>query len=145
MSSQLTSLLCFAVGGISGAFFVWSLIKQNAIRKWSFTQGKVLESRLNIISGDSFEPYVKYSYAVQGEGYINDKIMPVNYLTEDENTAKKAIAPYWIGAAVSVYYDPSDPSRSVLEPKNSFWIHLFWAVFTTFFIWIGFACLYQRD
>ena len=100
---------------------------------------------MNIRSGDSFEPYVKYSYVVAGKSYINDKISPVNYLTEDENAARKAIAPYWVNAAVNVYYDPNDPSRSVLEPKNSFWIHLFWAVFTTFFIVMGFVALNQKD
>jgi Protein of unknown function (DUF3592) len=145
MTNQVTSLICFAVGGVSAAFFFWSLLRQNAIRRWSFTQGKVLESRLNITSGDSFEPYVRYSYAVQGKSFTNDKISPVNYLTEDENAAKKAIAPYWIGSAVNVYYDPNDPSRSVLEPRNSFWIHLFWAGFAAFFIAMGFVSLFHKD
>ncbi len=143
MSNLLTSLICFAVGGISGGFLVWSLMKQNAIRRWSFTQGEVFEARLNIVSGDSFEPYVKYNYSVRGKSYTNDKISPVNYLTEDEYAAKRAIAPYRANSAVNVYYDPNDPSRSVLEPKNSFWIHLFWGVFTTFFIVMGFVALYQ--
>ena len=133
------------IGAASGFFFVWSLVKQNAIRKWAFTQGKALESRLNIVSGDSFEPYVKYSYAVKGKNYTNDKISPVNYLTEEENAAKKVLSPYWADAPVNVYFDPNDPSRSVLKPKNSLWIHIFWAFFTAFFIAAGFVALYQKD
>ncbi len=145
MSNHFPAIFLFLVGSVSGGFLVWSLIRQRAIRKWSFTTGKVIESRLNRVSGDSFEPYVKYSYAVQGKGYTNDKILPVNYLTEDENVANKALAPDRANAPVTVYYHPNDPSRSVLEPKNSLWIHIFWAVFTTFFIALGVVALQHKN
>ena len=144
MTNLTVSIICFLIGTTSGTFFIWSLIKQNAIRKWASAHGKVLESRLNIVSGDSFEPYVKYSYTADGKNYTNDKISPVNYLTEEENAAKKVISPYWVDATVNVFYDPNDPSRSVLELKNSLGIHIFWAVFTAFFIVAGVIAWYQK-
>ncbi len=145
MSNQIAGILCLLAGLVSGGFLIWSLIRQNAIRKWPVVEGKIIDSRVNVLSGDSFEPYVRYSYVVNGQSYTGDKLAPVDYITEDERSANKRIEPYMVGNSVTIFYHPEKMSQSVIEPRNSSWYHLFWAFFTAFMLFVGVGLFFQQS
>jgi hypothetical protein len=82
-------------------------------------QGRVLSSRIDTIrgaKGNSYRPEIEYSYTVDGVRLRNDAYAPstVNPGGSDHWAAEVARR-YPEGAACTVYYDPADPSRSVLS------------------------------
>ena len=140
-NDQTAGIICLIAGGAIGAFFIWTILRRRSINKWSVTDGKVLDSRLHR-TADSFEPYVKYSYEAGGKNYTNDKLYTVNYLSEDEKYSEKLIAPYKVGKSVTVYFNPLDPSDSVLEKRSTLFIDILWVMVSMIFIFIGIKLLF---
>jgi hypothetical protein len=119
------------------------VVKQWEVRKakrWPSTTGKVIASRIASSTkepGDaaSFgernvtnEPYVEYEYHVEGQRFRNTRITIGEKTSEYELEA--ILARYPVGTAVTVYYDPANPQKAVLERD----------IFTST-MWLGFGCL----
>ena len=89
---------------------------------WSGVQGKVLEARIEKAeTSDSdgspstlYTPVVRYSYPVMGKEYTGERIS-FAVRTSNPRPASQIIDRYPAGSSVMVYYDPADPTRSVLE------------------------------
>lgn len=130
MNSILIIALIFAViFGVLGVIFI--IVAQSAKKKaaaaaaWPTVTGKVISVQVHehkhYDSEDhrteySYEPVVEYTYTVGGRQYSGSKIsFGANRF--DRNTAQKKAATYPQGASVTVFYDPSDPAKSVLEPQ----------------------------
>lgn len=64
----------------------------------------------------NYEPQVQYQYSVMGQTYNGDHLA-FGKASYDFRTASKKIAPYPQGAAVTVHYDPANPTNAVLETK----------------------------
>lgn len=93
-------------------------IAANAAKDWPSVPGKITTSRVSYerIDGDTNEtPFVVYVYEVDGKTYEAGSISP-GILTL--SNAEKVVARYPVGSAVTVYYNPKNPSQAVLE-KNS--------------------------
>jgi len=99
--------------------------KAEAAKSWPTAQGTVLSSELSIhqdydsddhSSSTSYQPVVQYSYSVMGNQYTGSKIaFGANQF--DRNTAQNMVNRYIAGNPVSVYYDPNDPAKAVLETQ----------------------------
>lgn len=61
---------------------------------------------------------VAYRYKLKGRDYSSSRITLMDY-SSTGGRAEAIVARYPDGAAVSVYYDPADPSDSVLEPGST--------------------------
>lgn len=59
---------------------------------------------------------VAYDYAVDGRSYVGTTLRP-GYEGGMQWTAKRLAARFRPGAAVTVYYDPIDPTVAVLDPR----------------------------
>jgi hypothetical protein len=128
------------VGGCIGGFFaggffillctLWSaatlyfdytcvnaLIQQHRANSYSSTQGRVLESRVDVhydSDGNSYTAIIKYAYTVKGREYINDKL---RYGTKSggKGPSEALAAKHPSGSTLTIYYDPLKPSDSVLQ------------------------------
>ena len=112
-----------------GAIYLGFISVQKAMQStdWPSVKGKVVESGIRTEKGpsssktgsrDSYHANVIYEYDVIGKVYTGRKVGFGEYGREDEVHATKISEKYPEGEAVDVYYDPDQPSDSVLEPGS---------------------------
>ena len=113
----------------------WRLMEGSDTRGWESTRGTVeiseVDRRMVSSSGTRRTKHyavVRYRYQVEGQSYHNDRVSVgggerrtsavffssgggTGTLTE----ARSIVDRYPQGASVTVFYDPADPTRSVLE------------------------------
>lgn len=119
----------FILGFIGAGIFliyrsVQSRKKAQASQGWPSTAGLINESRVahsthtdtDGDSSDSYTPYIEYTYQVGGQTYTGrDLTFGFTQGYGNEAKAQSVLAKYPPGAQVSVYYDPADPQKAVLE------------------------------
>jgi hypothetical protein len=90
-----------------------------ASQQWLATTGKVLKSRIEVDGGEytSTRAYVLYEYEVRGQMYQSSQIRPGDrfLLFHADRNTYDIVEQYPVGATVTVYYDPANPSESALE------------------------------
>jgi hypothetical protein len=127
-------LIFFVLGLVFGGIGIILVITAIVSRKraqvaqsWPTTMGQMLalniEEHRSYDSQDhhtriSYKPVVQYSYGVAGQAFYSDRI-GFGANTFDRNTAQLKIAPYTVGAGVTVHYNPEDPAKAVLETNAS--------------------------
>ncbi len=122
------TVIVYVVFLVAGLGFIYFAFRQRSKAKqagetWLTTPGKVTDSR--VASHTSFRngrqttqinAQVKYEYQVMGQTYESDKLGFGNAGSGRKNANAK-VAEYPVGSAVTVHYDPADPSKAVLETK----------------------------
>jgi hypothetical protein len=89
-----------------------------ASESWAPTRGRVVSSELQDLGKSGLLPRVAYEYEAGGGRYRSERIHHGDpHVYSFASTAQRAIAPYAIGAEVSVWFDPADPGRAVLERR----------------------------
>jgi|HubBroStandDraft_6_1064221.scaffolds.fasta_scaffold65006_5 hypothetical protein len=140
----------FAVVGI---VLVWIAVhiftNDSAMKSWPTTDGVIVSSAIetaitqtkdqagHLRPWETRVPKVRYSYTV------NAKQLEGTRITREPSVGNHGEADQWIkrypvGKAVKVYYDPNDPTSSVLEFKTSVGGVLFGAI-GAFFLLLGVA------
>ena len=93
--------------------------KMAAVSQWPSTMGTVnasyLERRSSSEGGSTNYPVVQYSYQIGGQAYQSTKLAPGPEV--GGTGAGKVVARYPEGAQVMVFYNPQNPSDTVLERK----------------------------
>ena len=82
---------------------------------WPYTRGTVLSATVQMSHTDRARresPLVLYAYQVDGHMFQGHRVRASGPCTN----ASEVIARYPAGASVVVYYDPTDPANSALEP-----------------------------
>ena len=137
MESDLSGFIPYLCGGggvflffVAGVFMIIMNIrarkKAEASQSWPSTTGEVFSTDVKrSTSTDSegyntttYEPVIIYGYNVIGSDYESSKIS--FGLKRTYNTVAKAnqvLENYPKGSAVTVYYNPDNPSEAVLERK----------------------------
>jgi len=90
-------------------------------REWPTAEGRVLWSGIDTIKGDESTTYraaARYTYTVNDVRYEGGRVSFDIGGGAWDHAAKDA-ARYAPGTTVTVYYNPSKPSRAVLEPGMS--------------------------
>ena len=59
---------------------------------------------------------VQYRYEVDGGGFVGTRVSFHDIASSDPGPAHETVARYPADSVLTVYYDPEDPTRSVLEP-----------------------------
>lgn len=117
VAAILVGLFATAIFGFS-AYSIWRGL---STLRWTSTQGKVLESKVvrslmaSEDKGPGYEPSVQYEYSVAGKEYKGSQIALVQALRFTRGRAEDIARQYREGSRVTVYYDPKDPSSSVLQ------------------------------
>lgn len=90
-------------------------------RSWPSTKGVVVSAE-RVFSGNSVEDgeptynvKIEYSYKVDGREYRNHLVEPLPSLKSAEQAAS-VVDGYPLGAEVEVFFDPTNPSLSLLVP-----------------------------
>lgn len=97
-----------------------------ASTNWTIVEGTVLDAHMEERRGrgrngddeslDTFYPVVRYSYMVGRAKYESARLWYRTDSFGDYSEALRGIRDVHAGKAVDVYYDPREPSRSVLIP-----------------------------
>ena len=113
-------------------------------------QGQIVESGVKSGNKSGYYLYVKYFYQVKGKRYKNDVVSFGTREGGDWDDANLLLSDYPVGGAVRVYYNPGDPSFSVLKPntKLSSWglvlIGALMCVDLAFLLWMLFIINNKR-
>ena len=106
-------IIVVLVCAFAGIFW-FNLQKKKAAQSWPSTAGAITASdihRSRDSDGDvQEEARVLYSYTVNGKVYQSSRI---GFITV--GTASQLVQRYPIGKPVDVFYDPANPSSSVLQ------------------------------
>jgi hypothetical protein len=114
-------LLGLAVGIVLFAVTLPRSFREMGSASWPATQGTIMKTNLVRIFGphqtEGYQPGLQYMYKVDGRSYVGTRI---DFHTQDSVHAKES-AESWLykyprGSAVRVYYDPKNPSITILEP-----------------------------
>jgi hypothetical protein len=122
------------------------------MRRWSSAQGKVLVSEVESLMDEGasenstptqmFRPSVVYTFKVDGRQYMSDHVVPGTQTSgkvagRAPGFVNDRVAKYPPGSSVTVYYDPRDPTQSVLERKSA---ATWWLLLVVLVLW-GLAAL----
>ncbi len=118
-----TIIPILVIGGIG--YFLYrrnqqSMAYRQSTQTWVSTTGTVLMSSVqskHTGRSHSYYPVVVYVYAVNGQSYQSQRIKAGEQFLNVRVTgqAQATVARYPIGATVTVYYDPANPSECALE------------------------------
>ena len=116
----------FLAIGVFALFITVAEVRMGqATADWAETQGTVLSARLdvgyssrNASQVKGYRPSVEYEYTVDDIRYTGNRFehaLSATYTT-DKALVEEQLKAFSEGSAVNVFYDPADPTRSVLVP-----------------------------
>ena len=143
------SLMLFGVAwsGIFGLAHAQVKHKAKVAAAWPSVSGQAVATEIVVDDSSSlgndgttwYKPVVNYAYTVEGVPYQGTRIRFGNRNYASQKKAEAALAPYRIGSAVAVKYNPDDPHDAVLETGKPNAIYFMLALFGIPFIVIGLA------
>ncbi|MHA2248193.1 MAG: DUF3592 domain-containing protein [Candidatus Hodarchaeales archaeon] len=111
-------------------------LQQEALNseQWTTVTGLILFSEIEYRPPDSFDgelfiPRITFSYPVDEKNFTGTRIsFYLDFVMgfPNESMAAQYLQKYPVDSSVSVYYDPSDHSNSVLEPGSNNIINTYW-------------------
>jgi hypothetical protein len=107
---------------------LWSGFAAYQSTSWPYLQGQILEAGCREAAEETRARYVKYVYSVDAKQYMNNREAFGGTISSPD-----CYVDYRTGQSVRVFYNPANPSDSVLEPGNyrpSLFKILLGAVFT---------------
>lgn len=100
----------------------WILERAAAAAEWPASGGLVITSE--VASGTDADgsrlywPNVEYRYGVRDSTYVGTRVRAILTRASSDGPARRVVARYPVGAAVTVFYDPADPSSALLETES---------------------------
>jgi hypothetical protein len=83
---------------------------------WPHVSGEITHAEISSDSDGAYSPLVRYSYSVSGVSFTGERIcFGLERMFAGHKFAQTYTERYRVGSAVAVYYDPNQPSASVLE------------------------------
>jgi hypothetical protein len=127
----LVLIVILGLIGVKGLFWVCrdtALILDS--RNWVLGDAVIDRSWLDKTwnrGAQNFSLRMRYHFLVSGAAYTGDRFeIPSRRASGDEEYFKRELAPYAPGSAVKIYYDPKDPTRSVVtKPQMDYFFTLF--------------------
>ena len=116
MRSEMTIFLC-ALGLVLVGFSAWIRYMQQKASSWPFVNGQIVESELRHTI-DETSAHIAYEYSVTGRRHKSSQVS-YSGMSKASSEREALISRYPVGAEVTVYYDPTNPSQAVLENKQS--------------------------
>jgi hypothetical protein len=121
--------IAIAVGyAVAAAFFAlayWIWRQETAARKWPRTSGVILASQC-LRGPKSAVPVIEYEFNYEGKSFKSSHWRLGNYSTGGAGFSTDAEAIAWrypVGRPITIFVNPRDPTKSVLEANGSlFWL-----------------------
>lgn len=142
-----TSMLCsgvFLLIGLGIIFSGWlTYRKSNQAAGWIPASGKVITSEVRRTSGSDlkFFAHIVYQFMAGGMEYISRNVtfaQLMGILDTAKPAALEKVKKFPAGSMVTVYYDPENPNRSVLEKGGDSSLFFLGGIFVLFGIVIWF-------
>lgn len=113
-------MLIFLVSGIGltvkGGYDAYSALRSYF---WESTEGRIVSSTVTRLKhpreAASYYADIKYEYEVAGETFLGDRVFWGEYGTGSLDPMQEIVDRYPVGKKVTVYYDPANPKKAVLE------------------------------
>lgn len=121
-------------------FFILPVWNSYQAQSWSVTECKVITSAVGRHTGDDSTTYsvdISYDYEVDGKVYHSDRYKFMSGSSSGYNGKKEVVDQYPPGKVIRCYYDPSDPSKSVIE--RGFTSDMLFGLIPLFFVVVGLA------
>lgn len=123
LESLLVAGIFLLVGG-GLTYWGWTILENaKASASWPTAQGEVIKSEVTRnTDGEghtSYSPEVTYTYFADNQSRKSYTIKFGENSYGNKRTADEIAAKYPIGKSVTVFYDPQNPEKSVLEPGVS--------------------------
>jgi len=129
-NNKFMQVVCFLMGTgflILAVFFTFNLANNLLMgyqsQSWGSITGKITNVSISTSIGGkypSFTPHVNYEYTVEKNIYTGDTIA-FKPITNSQKDATNIVAKYSSGGQVRVFYNPSLPNISCLEPGFFVW------------------------
>ena len=122
-------------GALVAGYGVWLRARAAESLRWPAVRGRIVRSLVredtNPLptvdeSRTRYTPEVRYEYVVDGHEHSASRIDLLDRAASWPGFAERVIARYPMWSDVTVFYDPTDPSRAILErdaaPRWARWI-----------------------
>ena len=110
---RLFFLIFILIGMVVMSLGIWSLFTAYQAKSWHSIDGQILEAGCKEAAEGTSARHIKYVYTVDAKRYINNREAFGGTLSDNECTAD-----YRIEQSITVFYNPVNPSDSVLNPEN---------------------------
>jgi hypothetical protein len=146
---NMVAVAMILVGLIWVAAFAWAhsraVGKARAAESWPTAPGRVVAARVDVEEssdndGNSttwYNPVVTYGYSVGDRELQGTRLRFGNYRSASRKKAEAALAPYAVGSAPLVRYNPARPDECVLETKKPGPAYLLMAAVGLIFVVVG--------
>jgi hypothetical protein len=116
--------LIFILIGLGLVFWGWNILHNaRASAAWPTSAGRITESTLDHSTdaegSDSYSPKITYTYSVNNLFYDSGTIKFGENSYSSQRKAQEILSHYPVGQSVTVYYEPDNPGKAVLEPGVS--------------------------
>jgi hypothetical protein len=111
---------CLAILGLDATLF-FDLQNSLVSQRWPTTTARVLESRLDVRDADDgklYRPFIRYRYRIDG-ALLNGQRYRWSYTNFTARDAQLALSQLPVGKNFTLYYNPNNPSQSVINPHLS--------------------------
>jgi hypothetical protein len=120
----------FALGfpGLIAAAMAAKQAEARGASKWTKASGRVIRSRLKNVTRDgkpTMQADIEYEFSIGFNRHRGNRANLAEIVDGDE--AKALVKKYPEGASVPVYYDPAEPSRSVIDRELPSFFAAAWA------------------
>jgi hypothetical protein len=125
---MLTQYFNIWLAGVGVTFLVFTCFLMVAIdhlqaRHWPQTAGKVVESTVEEVRGESlpresFAPRIRFTYYAGGKPR-ESRHFAFHVWNGSRARAEATVARYSVGSVVTVYHHPDRPEQAVLEPEHA--------------------------
>jgi hypothetical protein len=104
--------VCLLTVSAAGLFLkTHALIEARASTAWPSTDGRITRAD---VAGEPSRPKVAYAFRVGGREFVGERVRISSRPAKSAGAAGRSVERFTPGQRVRVYYDPADPSRSVL-------------------------------
>ena len=116
-------IFLFWFGYKTADIFLKALKLSISSKKWQTVEGFIITARVvrspSYDNGVTHTPVLKYSYIVDGKEYTSNKLSPASFtdiLEVIHSAGTNWLRQYPEKESVTVYYNPEEPEKAILEP-----------------------------
>lgn len=124
--------------------FLYFIYKSQSAKSWPQTDAVVQKSQLVASSdseGTTYKAQIEYQYNVGPQVFSSSRISVFDAESSNESHHRELVGNHPVGLKFKVYYDPSDPSYSLIHPGINFGLGLFTVLtMTVFIVCFGITC-----
>ena len=113
----------FIAGAVTLCFGVRGVVRARASVRWPTADGKVVSSSVESDhssggngGGTTYQAEILYEFSVDGTIYNGNRVAYGDYGSSNPSHARNIVNQYPVGKELTVYYMPSEPEESLLEP-----------------------------